>query len=90
MKDINKYMYESFLLFKTMNLVDKFEIEISEQDMEILKAYHKTLKRFEGIDFELFLDIIKKLSIDYTRTPVDICSKIYNDEKTNYKEWQSK
>lgn len=68
----NTYIFETFKMLNNLNLLETKELEISKEDLDILLAYQRKIKMFNNLNYDEYLNIIKKLSIQFLKTPVEI------------------
>lgn len=77
----NEYTYQVFKTLASLNCLEETELEITEQDLDIMKTVYNNLYINSMIDFEQFLKIIKSVSMDVMRPPITVCMMIYKQLK---------
>lgn len=68
----NTYTFESLKMLHRLNVLEKEELNVSKEDLDILISYKDDIKMFKNLDINRYLTIIKNLSIEYIKTPLEI------------------
>lgn len=77
----NTYTYNLFKMLLSLNLTKDISLEISDEDLMIMEAVHKDLIFKDLISFNQFVKIVKKLSVEFLRTPISITMIIHDEIK---------
>lgn len=75
----NKYTYEMFKMLNDLNMLEDQTLEISKFDLDILLSFQKEINIFKDLNFDEYLNLIKKLSLQFTKTPIQIATILHKN-----------
>lgn len=76
----NHYTYNLYKILLNLNLLDDIDFNIPEEDLPILKVFHDQIDIFNNVDYDTYINIIKKLSFEFMRTPIQIVDILYKNQ----------
>lgn len=77
MNEIKTYIFENFKFLYTLNKIEEQDIMLNDE--QIIKAYYKALNKKFKINYDVFLKIIKNISIEQMITPLEVCVILYKN-----------
>ena len=79
----NEKTYHTFKMLHGLNNLEDVEVIIDKQDIDIINAIYKDFFIKDVVEFDVWLDIVKKISIDMFIHPVKVALMIRDELKKN-------